>query len=123
MRLLNRIRDELKHHSATENQPEITIAPVSGLSARLTVLGVFALGVLMIPIAVALPLLPTWPFAALCIVCLARISTRFRVALMHNNIFRTIMSIIRTRPERMFRWTDTLMRRALGEHTPDALSG
>jgi hypothetical protein len=119
-RLLNRIRAELKHHSAPENQPQIQITPAVDLKDRMALSGVFAIGVVMIPVAAAVPMLPIWPFATLCIVCAARMSRRFRVRLLASRAFLTIMSIIRTRPERMFRWADALMRRALGEAHHDA---
>jgi hypothetical protein len=118
--LLDRIRNELRHHSAPENQPQIHIAPAENLKDRVALSGVFAVGIFMIPVAAAVPMLPIWPFATLCIVCAARMSRRFRARLLSSKTFLTIMSIIRTRPERMFRWADALMRRALGEAHNDA---
>jgi hypothetical protein len=122
MRLVDRIRSELKHHSAPENHPQIHIEHVADLRGRVALAGAFAVGVLMIPVAAAVPMLPIWPFATLCIVCAARMSRRFRARLLQSRSFMTVMSIIRTRHERIFRWADALLRRALGENKGDAYS-
>jgi hypothetical protein len=111
---LQRILQEIRTHADPALHQPVHIAPVTSLRGRLILsLGMFG-GVIMIPVAAAVPMLPIWPFAILCIVCAARVSARFRHRLVASRVFNTVMCIIRTRPERIFRWADDLIRRALG---------
>ncbi len=106
---------EIRTHADPACHEAVRIEPVESMAGRLTLVALITLGLIMVPIAAAVPMLPIWPFAILVIVCLARLSTRFRRWLVANRAFNTIMSIIRTRPERIFRWADRLMRQALGD--------
>ncbi len=113
-RILDYAFREIRHHANPEHQLDIRIEPVNSTRDRLTLSALLMFGIGMVPVALLLPLLPTWPFVFVAIACVARMSTRFRNWLTANRVFRTAMSVIRTRPERVFRWADQLTHVALG---------
>ncbi len=118
--LLDKLLAEFKHHADPQNHQPIHIEPVTNVRARvgMAVLGSF--GLMMVPVAAALPVLPTWPFALVLIIAMARSSTRFRAWLCNNRAFHTLMSVVRTRPERVFRLANRAMNWLLGEQSGNA---
>jgi hypothetical protein len=118
---LNAVLAEIRNHADPSRHETVHITPVESLGGRLGLLALIMGGLIMIPIAAAVPMLPIWPFAIIVIVCMARLSARFRRWLTANRAFNTMMSIVRTRPERIFRWADRLMRHALGERRDSAV--
>lgn len=115
---LNRIviqtRDLLRHHGDAENQVEIEIVPVDHPFKTLA-LGLFGVvGLIGVPIAMLLPVVPVTPFAMLGLVCLARISPPFRRWLLSTRFCKTTLSMIYTRSEPMFVLLRKLLQSLLG---------
>lgn len=113
--MLERLLAELRHHADPAQHRLVHIAPARNVRDRLMLLGAVVLGGVMIPVALAVPLLPAWPFAIVLLVACARLSERVRVWLQSNRAFNTGMSLVRTRPERMFVWANQCMCVLLGE--------
>ncbi len=113
--LLDKLVAEFKHHADPQNHKPITIEPVTDVRAKVGMAVMGSFGLLMVPVAAALPILPTWPFALVLIIAMARSSTRFRVWLSNNRAFHTLMSVVRTRPECVFRMANRAMTWMLGD--------
>ena len=113
--MLDRLLAELRHHADPAMHTPVHIAPARNLRERLILLGAVLLGLVMIPVAIALPLLPTWPFVIVLLAASARLSARVREWLQANRAFNTGMSLVRTRPERAFVWANQCLRVLLGE--------
>ncbi len=117
--MLNRLLAELRHHADPAMHTPVRIAPARGWREH-AVLGLAVLvSVVMIPVAIALPLLPTWPFVIVTLAALARLFPRARAWLQANRAFNTGMSLVRTRPERVFGWANRCMRILLGDDLAD----
>lgn len=112
--LIDKVLGELKHHADPANHKPVHIAPVQGPLARAGMVALGSFGLIMIPVAAAVPLLPIWPFALVMMVAMARSSSRFRAWLSANRAFHTVMSLIRTRPERIFQLANRFMTWVLG---------
>jgi hypothetical protein len=112
--LLGRISAELRHHADPANHAPIHIEPARSLAEKALLLAMAGVGLLMIPVAAAVPMLPIWPFALLLIACLARVSSSFRARLMRNRAFNSVISLIRARPEKLFQLASRLIHWSLG---------
>ena len=114
--MLNRLLAELRHHADPAMHTPVHIALARTLRERVLLGLVVLVSVVMIPVAIALPLLPTWPFVIVMLAALARLFPRVRDWLLASKIFNTGMSLVRTRPERVFVWANQCMRVLLGEN-------
>ncbi len=113
-RIVLRTRDFLRHHGETENQIVIDIPPVDH-PLKTVALGLFGIvGLIGVPIAMLLPIVPATPFAMLGLVCLARISPRFRRWLLGTRFCKTTLSMIYTRSEPVFVLLRKLLQFLLG---------
>lgn len=107
-------RELLRRHGDAENQVEIEIVPVDH-PLKTAALGVFGIvGLIGVPIAMLLPVVPATPFAMLGLVCLARISPRFRRWLLRQRFCKTALSMIYTRSEPVFVLLRKLLQILLG---------
>ena len=114
MPILDRLFAEIRRHAAEAHYAPVHIEPAHSAGERVMLLTACAFGIVMIPVAAAVPLLPIWPFALLALAAAARNSARVRIWLMHNSVFKTVVHIVRHRPERIFRFTDRLLSKLLG---------
>ena len=113
--VLERLLAEVRHHAQAAGNEPVHIQPARTRGERAALLSVGAFGVAMIPVAAALPILPTWPFVLLALVAAARSSSTVRTWLAHDHIFTALVHIVRHRPERAFRWANRILTKMLGE--------
>ena len=112
--VLERLLAEVRHHAHAAGNTPVYIKPARSRGERIALLATSAFGIAMIPVAAALPILPTWPFVLLALVAAARNSSRVRTWLAHNHVFTTLVHVVRHRPERIFRFTDRMLSKLLG---------
>jgi hypothetical protein len=107
------VSDVQRHADAGMHQP-LHIEPARSAGERVALLAVGAFGIVMIPVAAAVPLLPIWPFALLALAAAARTSSRARAWLSRNRAFCALVNFVHSRPERIFRWAAWLLSKLFG---------
>ncbi len=114
-RLLERSLAEYNKYSDPAHQVEIYIQPITQPAQRILAITIGTLCVVIgIPLAAALPIVPTAPFVAIGLFCFARVSDRFRIWLSRQPVFKMAMTVICTRNEWPFRLMRAMLNRLAG---------
>jgi hypothetical protein len=108
---------EFKYHTNPAHHPPIHVAPIHHPVKRTLV--VFAgLGMLgLAGVGAITPIMPTWPFALVALFCFARSSSRVRNWVTNNHVIKSVMSLVRSRPERPFAWARQCLDWLIGGQT------
>lgn len=103
-RLFGELMREIKHYANPANHRPIHIAPVTHPVKRTLVVcaGFGALG--LAGVGAITPVMPVWPFALVALFCFARSSSRVRRWVSQNHLFKSVVSLVWSRPERPFVW-------------------
>ncbi len=101
--LFREVLREVSYHANPANQPQLEIAPASGMLQRLafTAIGLVMLGAG--GIGLVTPVMPTWPFVLVALFSFARSSARVRHWMVRNPVIRTVYSLVHHRQEMPFR--------------------
>lgn len=104
---------EYQYYSNPANQVKIDIKLVKDpvKRTRLMLSGVGMLG--LAGVGVITPVMPTWPFALVAVLCFARTSQRVRNWVMNNQMIKTLLSMVYSRNEKPFVWTRTTLQRLM----------
>jgi hypothetical protein len=105
---------EFKHHTNPANHQPFHIAPVEHPVKRTAIAfaGVGLLG--LAGIGVITPVMPTWPFALVALMCFARSSRRVRNWTVNNHVIKSVMSLVQSRPEKPFVWARKALQWLMG---------
>jgi len=105
---------EFKHHTNPVNHQPIHIAPVQDPVKRTAIAfaGVGMLG--LAGVGAVTPIMPTWPFALVALMCFARSSRRVRNWTVNNHFIKSVMSLVNSRPEKPFVWARKTLQWLMG---------
>jgi len=112
---LEQLASEMHRHADVGVHRPLHIEPARSTGERVMLLAAGAFGIVMIPVAAAVPLLPIWPFALLALAAAARSSSRARAWLSHNRAFCALVHFVHSRPERIFRLAARLLAILFGQ--------
>ncbi|MCS6774722.1 MAG: DUF454 family protein [Anaerolineae bacterium] len=103
-RFFEKALHELRYHTNPANHQPLEIRQVTHPVHRtlLLVAGVAFLG--LGGLGAVTPVMPTWPFVLVALFCFARSSARVREWVSHNRVILSVVSLVRSRPERPFVW-------------------
>ncbi len=103
-RVFNGVLREFKHHTNSANHTPIHIEPINDPLKRTSVV-IAGAGMLVLGgIGVITPIMPTWPFVLVALFCFARTSSHVRNWMVNNHVIKSMMSLVRARPEKPFVW-------------------
>ena len=103
-RVFASVMREFKHHTDPANHQPIHIAPIEHPVKR-TAMAFTGVGMLgLAGVGAITPIMPTWPFALVALMCFARSSRRVRNWTMNNHLVKSVMSLVNSRPEKPFVW-------------------
>ena len=99
-----RLLADFKKYADPAHQIEVKIHPITNPVHRIVAIVIGSACVVVgIPAAAILPIVPIAPFAAVGLMCFARVSPRFQRWLLQQLAYRITVTVIYTRNERPFR--------------------
>ncbi len=113
-RMFAQVLHEFKHHTDPSNHKPVHIEPIREPVKRVLTLGIGVVMLIIGGIGFITPIMPTWPFVLVALFCFARSSGRVRAWVIHNHIFKSVMSLVLSRPERPFAWARAWLKRMSG---------
>lgn len=114
-RVFAQVLDEFKHHTDPANHKPVHIEPIHEPLKRMLTLVTGVIMLIIGGIGLVTPIMPTWPFVLVALFCFARSSARVRAWVLNNHVFRSVMSLVLSRPERPFAWARAWLKRMSGE--------
>lgn len=113
-RVFGDVMREFRRHTDPANHQPIHIAPAQG-SVKRTAMACAGVGMLgLAGVGVVTPIMPTWPFALVALMCFARSSRRVRNWTVNNHVIKSVMSLVQSRPEKPFVWARRALQSLMG---------
>ncbi len=103
-RVFNGVLREYEHHTNPANHTPIHVQPINDPLKRTGVAFAGAGMLVLGGIGAITPIMPTWPFVLVALFCFARTSSHVRNWMVNNHVIKSMMSLVRSRPEKPFVW-------------------